>query len=120
MAMTAIAVECADWDALNAKHAARIPAVCKALPAAIESRAKTLRFVMAAGLTDSFQTSLTIMSEALWQKSAVEVVASIREKRFSCSEVMESVVERIVAMLALWAGAECTTSFTELVIIGPS
>jgi len=52
MVMTAIAVECADWDALNANHAARIPAVCKALPTAIESRAKTLRFVMATGFTD--------------------------------------------------------------------
>ena len=51
--MTAIVVECADWDALNANHAARMPAVCKALPTAIESRAKTLRFVMATAFTVS-------------------------------------------------------------------
>jgi hypothetical protein len=51
--MTAIAVECADRAALNAKHAARIPPVCEVLPRAIESRAKTLRFVVAAGFTDS-------------------------------------------------------------------
>jgi amidase len=38
------------------------------------------------------------MSEALWQKSAVEVATGIRERRFSCSEVMESVVERIRAL----------------------
>ncbi len=38
------------------------------------------------------------MAEALWQKSAVEVAAGIREKRFSCSEVMTSVVERIRAV----------------------
>jgi amidase len=31
----------------------------------------------------------------LWQQSAVEVAAGIRERRFSCSEVMISVVERI-------------------------
>jgi amidase len=35
------------------------------------------------------------MSETLWQQSAVEVAAGIRDKRFSCSEVMTSVVERI-------------------------
>ena len=35
------------------------------------------------------------MSEVLWQKSAVETAAGIREKHFSCSEVMASVVERI-------------------------
>jgi amidase len=35
------------------------------------------------------------MSDALWQLSAVEVAAGIREKRFSCSEVMQSTVERI-------------------------
>jgi hypothetical protein len=52
MAMTAIAVECADRDVLNAKHAARIPAVCKLLPTGIESRAKTLRFVVAGRFTD--------------------------------------------------------------------
>ena len=38
------------------------------------------------------------MNEALWQKSAVEVAAGIRDKRFSCSEVMVSVVERIRAV----------------------
>ena len=35
------------------------------------------------------------MSQALWQLSAVEVAAGIRARRFSCSEVMVSVVERI-------------------------
>ena len=30
-----------------------------------------------------------------WQESAVEVAAGIRDRRFSCSEVMASVVERI-------------------------
>src|ERR1700722_8535912 len=35
------------------------------------------------------------MSQALWQLSAVEVAAGIRSRRFSCSEVMVSVVERI-------------------------
>ena len=35
------------------------------------------------------------MSQALWQLSAVEVAAGIRDRRFSCSEVMASVVERI-------------------------
>lgn len=38
------------------------------------------------------------MSEALWKKSAVEIAAGIREKRFSCAEVMTSVVERIRAL----------------------
>jgi amidase len=38
------------------------------------------------------------MGEALWQASAVEIAAGIREKRFSCSEVMSSVVERIRAL----------------------
>jgi amidase len=38
------------------------------------------------------------MSEALWQKSAVDVAAGIRDKSFSCSEVMESVVDRIQAL----------------------
>ena len=36
--------------------------------------------------------------ETLWQKSAVELAAGIREKQFSCSEVMGSVVERIRAL----------------------
>ena len=35
------------------------------------------------------------MSQALWQEGAIEVAAGIRNKRFSCSEVMISVVERI-------------------------
>jgi len=38
------------------------------------------------------------MGEALWQKSAVEVAAGIRERRFSCLDVMASVVERIRAL----------------------
>lgn len=38
------------------------------------------------------------MSAELWQQSAVEVAAGIRHKRFSCSEVMESVVGRIRAL----------------------
>ena len=38
------------------------------------------------------------MDKPLWQASAVEVVGGIREKRFSCSEVMASVVERIRAL----------------------
>jgi Asp-tRNA(Asn)/Glu-tRNA(Gln) amidotransferase A subunit family amidase len=38
------------------------------------------------------------MSEALWQKSAVEIAAGIRDKRFSCTEVMISTVERIRAL----------------------
>src|SRR5262245_16312226 len=35
------------------------------------------------------------MSEPMWQASAVEITAGIREKKFSCSEVMSSVVSRI-------------------------
>src|SRR5262245_60417870 len=38
------------------------------------------------------------MGNTLWQASAVEVAAGIREKRFSCSEVMVSVVDRIRAL----------------------
>src|SRR5207249_3382798 len=38
------------------------------------------------------------VDKPLWQASAVEIVAGIREKRFSCSEVMTSVVERIRAL----------------------
>jgi amidase len=38
------------------------------------------------------------MGDELWQKSAVDVAAGIREKEFSCSEVMASVVERIRAL----------------------
>src|SRR5260221_3796767 len=35
------------------------------------------------------------MSEALWQKNALEIAAGILDRRFSCSEVMVSTVERI-------------------------
>src|SRR5262249_46828430 len=52
MVMTAIDFEWADRDAVKARHAAKIPAICKMLPRAIESRAKTLRTVFAAGSTD--------------------------------------------------------------------
>jgi amidase len=38
------------------------------------------------------------MDEELWQKSAVDIAAGIREKQFSCSDVMVSVVERIRAL----------------------
>ena len=38
------------------------------------------------------------MGEALWQKTAVDVAAGIREKQFSCTAVMTSVVERIRAL----------------------
>ena len=38
------------------------------------------------------------MAEELWRASAVELVAGIRDKRFSCVEVMTSVVERIRAL----------------------
>src|SRR5437867_4032668 len=38
------------------------------------------------------------MTGPLWQASAIEVAAGIREKQFSCSEVMRSVVERIRAL----------------------
>src|SRR5580700_236657 len=58
MVRTAIPVEPSDRDALNATHAARIPPACRELPTAIESRAKTLRFVAAAGFTDSPSTQL--------------------------------------------------------------
>ena len=51
MVMTAVAEE-AKRDVLNAKYAARIPPICRALPTAIESRAKTLRFVVAVGFSD--------------------------------------------------------------------
>ena len=50
--MTAIDVECAERDPPKAKQAARIPPICKMLPTAIESRAKTLRWVVASGFTD--------------------------------------------------------------------
>jgi amidase len=35
------------------------------------------------------------MAEPLWKLTAVEIAAGIREKKFSCSEVMASVVDRI-------------------------
>jgi amidase len=38
------------------------------------------------------------MAEALWKASAVELAAGIRDRRFSCVEVMTSVVERIRAL----------------------
>ncbi len=38
------------------------------------------------------------MDKPLWRASAVEIVAGIREKRFSCSEIMTSVVKRIRAL----------------------
>ena len=38
------------------------------------------------------------MTDALWRQSAVEIAAGIRRKQFSCSELMESVVQRIHAM----------------------
>src|SRR5215471_13466985 len=39
-----------------------------------------------------------VVSEAFWRKSAVEIAAGIRDRRFSCSEVMVSIVERIRAL----------------------
>jgi hypothetical protein len=48
MLVTAIAVECAERDAHNAKYAPTIPATCQVLPVAIESRRKTLRLLVAA------------------------------------------------------------------------
>src|SRR5712692_5635086 len=38
------------------------------------------------------------MGNDLWQVSAVDLAAGIREKRFSCLAVMTSVVERIRAL----------------------
>ena len=38
------------------------------------------------------------MAEELWKASAVELAAGIRDKRFSCGEVMTSVVARIRAL----------------------
>ena len=35
------------------------------------------------------------MTEALWQLSACDIVQGIRNKTFSCEEVMRSVVQRI-------------------------
>ncbi len=35
------------------------------------------------------------MTEALWQLSACDIVEGIRNKTFSCEEVMRSVVQRI-------------------------
>ena len=73
MAITAIAFECADRDALNAKHAAKIPAICEMLPTAIESRAKTLRFVVAAGFTDSAFKPTSKASASVGEEGAAEV-----------------------------------------------
>ncbi len=61
MVMAAIDVECADRDALNAQHATSIPAICKVLPTAIEIRAKTVRFMMAAGFMDSAFNSASFL-----------------------------------------------------------
>jgi len=74
MVMTAIDVEWADRDALKAKHAAKIPAICKTLPRAIGSRAKILRTVLAAGFTDpafkpTSHASVPVNSTA-WQAMA--------------------------------------------------
>jgi amidase len=38
------------------------------------------------------------MSETLWKLDAVDVAAGIRQKKFSCSDVMRSVVDRIRAL----------------------
>ena len=38
------------------------------------------------------------MSDVLWQASAFEMTAGIREKRFSCSDIIQAVVERIRAL----------------------
>jgi Asp-tRNA(Asn)/Glu-tRNA(Gln) amidotransferase A subunit family amidase len=38
------------------------------------------------------------MADELWQRSAVELAAGIREKAFSCREVMASVTARIAAL----------------------
>jgi len=38
------------------------------------------------------------MGQALWQASAIEIAAGIRERRFSCSAVTISVAERIRAL----------------------
>jgi amidase len=38
------------------------------------------------------------MSDTLWQLGAVEIAAGIRDRRFSCSEVMQSVVGRVRAL----------------------
>src|ERR1051326_614125 len=38
------------------------------------------------------------MTDELWQASAVDIATGARGKRFSCSEVMEAVVERIRAV----------------------
>jgi len=42
---TATAVESVDREMINAKYAATIPAICKLLPTAIESRPNSLRLV---------------------------------------------------------------------------
>jgi amidase len=38
------------------------------------------------------------MSALLWQQRAVDIAAGLRGKKFSCSEVMASVVDRIRAV----------------------
>src|SRR5215831_6477956 len=38
------------------------------------------------------------MSDVLWQASAVEIATGVRRKMFSCSEIMEAVVERMRAL----------------------
>jgi len=45
MLATATAVESVDREMINAKYAATIPAICKLLPVAIESRPNSLRLV---------------------------------------------------------------------------
>ena len=77
--MTAIDVEWADRDALKAKHAAKIPAICNTLPRAIESRAITLRTVFAAGFADpafkpSSHASVPVYSNA-WQATRRRTIA---------------------------------------------
>ena len=55
MAAMAMAGERVERDVVNAKYAATIPATCTVLPVAIESRAKTFRLVLSAGLMSSFE-----------------------------------------------------------------
>src|SRR5690242_10444339 len=52
MAVTAIAVECVDPDAISASPAARIPPACKIFPVASGSRAKIRRLGAAAAFTE--------------------------------------------------------------------
>jgi len=62
MVATASAGKFADRDAVNAKYAATIPAICTALPMAIESRAKILRLALIAGPMVSLQIARQILS----------------------------------------------------------